>query len=151
MSDFGSRPTLSAHEILRFSVEQARMRLRHVGLHHDRISISLRDHSPQRNLWELVRVGDTVRLTRFSKLHPPSFDGPFGNRFEGSITPKLFGRVVATHWSAIVARVQDLVARMIEDRANASGLDEEDADATDDRLREIQQVARRLFPTDFPA
>jgi hypothetical protein len=82
-------------------------------------------------------------------LRPPSFDGPFGNRFEGSITPELFARVVGTHRPAIVAMVQDLVARLIEDRA--SGLDAEDAKAADDRLREIRQVAGRLLPADFPA
>lgn len=150
MSDFSSRPTLSAHEILRFSIEQARMRVRHVGLHHDRVAISLRDHSPQRNLWELMQIRDTLRLTRFPKLCPPSFDGPAGSRFEGSITPELFARVLATHRPAIVARVQDLVARLNEDRASAPGLDEEVAAAVDDRLQEILQAARRLFPADFP-
>lgn len=150
MSDFGSRPTLSAHEILRFSIEQARMRLRHVGLRHDRVSISLRDHSPQRNLWELMQVRDTVRLTRFPKLRPPSFDGPAGTRFDGGIAPELFARVLATHRSAIVARAQDLVARLNEDRASVPGLNEEVATAVDDRLQEILEVARRLFPTDFP-
>jgi hypothetical protein len=150
MSDFSSRPTLSAHEILRFSIEQASMRVRHVALHHDRVSVSLRDHAPQKNLWELVKVtGGAVRLTRFPKLRPLSFDGPFGNRLEGSITPELFARVVATHRPAIVAMVQDLVARLIEDRA--SGLDAEDVKAADDRLREIRQVASQLLPADFPA
>jgi hypothetical protein len=152
MSDISSPPTLSAHEILRFSIDHASMRVRHVGLHHDTVAISLRDHAPQRNLWELVQVtAGAVRLTRFPKLRPPSFDGPFGNRFDGSITPELFGRVLATHRLAIVAMVQDLVARLIEERARASGFDEEDAKAADDRLREIQHVAARLFPEDFPA
>lgn len=149
MLDFSSRPTLSAHEILRFSIEQASMRVRHVALHYDRVSVSLRDHAPQRNLWELVKVaGGTVRLTRFPKLRPLSFDGPFGNRFEGSITQELFGRVVATHQPAIVEMVQDLLTRLIEDRA--SGLDAEDVKAVDDRLREIRQVASGFLLADFP-
>ncbi|WP_297970900.1 hypothetical protein [uncultured Amaricoccus sp.] len=150
MSDFSSRPALSAHEVLRFSIEHARMRVRHVGLHHDRVSISLRDHSPQQNLWELMQIRDTVRLTRFPKLHPPSFDGPTSNRFESCITPELFARILATHRSAIVQKIQDLVARLNEDRAGVPGLNEEVATAVDDRLREILQVARRLFPGDFP-
>lgn len=150
MPDFSSRPTLSAHEILRFSIEQASMRVRHIGLHYDRVTISLRDHA--KNLWELVRpTGGAVRLTRFPKLRPLSFDGPFGSRFEGSVTPELFARVVATHRTAIVATVQDLVARLIDGRASASGLDEVEANAADDRLREIQQTASQLFPADFPA
>ncbi len=150
MSDFSSRPTLSAHEILRFSIEQARMRVRHVGLYHDRVSVSLRDHSPQQNLWELMQIRNTVRLTRFPKLHPPSFDGSAGNRFEGSIAVELFARILATHRSAIVGRIQDLVARLNEDRAGMPDFDEEVATAVDDRLREIFQVASRLFPADFP-
>ena len=149
MSDFSSHPTLSAHEILRFSVEQASMRVRHVGLHQDRIVISLRDDARQKNLWEIMQVtGGAVRLTRYPKLRPLSFDGPFGGRFEGSITPELFARVVAAHRPAIVAMVQNLVARLIEQRASASGPDEEDA--ADHRLREIRQVASLLFPEDFP-
>jgi hypothetical protein len=56
MSDFSSRPTLSAHEILRFSIEQASMRVRHVALYHDRVSVSLRDDAPQKNLWEIIKV-----------------------------------------------------------------------------------------------
>lgn len=149
MSDSSSHPTLSAHEILRFSLEQANMRVRHVGLHQDRIVISLRDNAPQENLWEIMEVtGGAVRLTRFPKLRPLSFDGPFGGRFEGPITPEIFARVVATHRSAIVAKAKDLVAWLIEQRAAASGPDEEDA--ADDRLREIRQVASRLFPEDFP-
>lgn len=150
MSDFSSRTTLSAHEILRFAIEHANMRVRHVGLNYDRVSISLRDQSPQKNLWELMQVRDTVRVARLPKLYPPSFDGPAGNRFDGGITPELFGRVVATHRSAIVARIRDLIARLNEDRATAPGLDEEVATAVDDRLREILQVASRLFPADFP-
>jgi hypothetical protein len=125
------------------------MRLRHVGLHHDRVSVSLRDLSPQQNLWELMRMRDTVRLTRFPKLHPPSFDGPACNRFGGSITPELFARVLATHRSAIIARIQDLIAQLNEERATVPGLDEEVATAVDDRHQEILQVARRLFLTDF--
>lgn len=151
MSDFSARPTLSAHEVLRFSIEHARMRVRHVGLHHDRVSVSLRDHSPQQNLWELMQIRDTVRLTRFPKLHPPSFDGPAGNRFEGSIAVELFARVLATHRSAIVGRIQDLVARLNEDRAGVPGLDEDVATAVNGRRQEILLVARRLFPADFPA
>ncbi len=151
MSDFSARPTLSAHEVLRFSIEHARMRVRHVGLHHDRVFVSLRDHSPQQNLWELMQIRDTVRLTRFPKLHPPSFDGPAGNRFESGITPELFGRVVATHRSAIVARIRDLIAQLNKDRAGVPGLDEEVAMAVNGRLREILLVARRLLPADFPA
>lgn len=150
MSDFGSRPMLSAHEILRFSIEQAHMRVRHVGLHHDRVSVSLRDHSPQQNLWELMQIRDTMRLARFPKLHPPSFDGPTSNRFESGITPELFGRVVATHRSAIVARIRDLIAQLNKDRAGAPDLDEEVAMAVNGRLREILLVARRLLPADFP-
>jgi len=149
MSDIKAGATLSAHEILRFALNQANMRVRHVGLHQDRIVISLRDDSPQKNLWEIMEVtGGPVRLTRYPKLRPLSFDGPYGNRFEGSITPALFARVVATHRSAIVAKVKDLVAWLIEQRAGASGPDEEDA--ADDRLREIRQVASRLYPKDFP-
>jgi hypothetical protein len=149
MSNVTAHATLSAHEILRFSLQQASMRVRHVGLHQDRIVISLRDDSPQKNLWELMEVtGGPVRLARYPKLRPLSFDGPYGNRFERSITPGLCARVVATHRPAIVAIVQNLVARLIEQRASASGLDEEHA--ADHRLREIRQVASRLFPEDFP-
>ena len=83
-------------------------------------------------------TGGPVRLTRYPKLRPLSFDGPYGNRFEGSITPGLCARVV-----------QNLVARLIEQRASASGLDEDDA--ADHRLRELRQVANRLFPENFPA
>ena len=43
--------------------------------------------------------------------------------------------------------VNDLVARLIEQRARASSPDEEDA--ADHRLREIRQVASRLFQEDF--
>ena len=90
MSDFGSHPKLSAHAILRFSIEQARMRDRHAGLHHDRGSISLRDDSTRRNLRELMQVRNTVRIARFLKLRPPSFDGRAANRFEGTIMPERF-------------------------------------------------------------
>ena len=149
MADITARATLSAHEILRFSLEQANMRVRHVGLHQDRIVISLRDDSPQKNLWEIMEItGGPVRLTRYPKLRRLSFDGPYGNRFEGSITPGLFARVVITHRPAIVAIIQNLVARLIEQRASAFGLDEKDG--ADHRLREIRQVANRLFPEDFP-
>ena len=118
------------------------MRVRHVGLHQDRVFISLRDNAPEKNLWELVQVtGGAVRLTLFPKLRRLSFDGPFGGRLEGPITPEIFARVVATHRSAVVAW-------LIEQRAGASGPDEEDA--ADHRLREIRQVASRLFPKDFP-
>jgi hypothetical protein len=79
---------------------------------------------------------------RYPKLRPVSFDGPF------SITPELLARVVTAHQPAIVAMVQNLVAWLIEQRARASGLDEEDA--ADDRLRELRQVASRLSPEDFP-
>jgi len=149
MSDSNSHPTLIAHEILRFSIGQPSMRVRHVGLHQDRVFISLRDNAPEKNLWELVQVtGGAVRLTRFPKLRPLSFDFPFGGRFEGPITPEIFARVVATHRSAIVAKAKDLVAWLIEQRACASGPDEEEA--ADDRLREIRQVASLLYPKDFP-
>lgn len=148
MSDSSSRPTLSAHEILRFSVEHKCMRVRHVGLHYDRVFVSLRDDTRQRNLWELVNSsGGGARLTRFPKVYPVSFDGPFGGRFEGSITRELFMRVVGAHRPAIVAKIQDLVGWLTEQRASAHGLDDA---AVDDRLREIQQVASRLFPADFP-
>jgi hypothetical protein len=150
MPYLGSRLTLSAHEILRFSIEQASMRFRHVGLHRDRISISLRDHTRQRNLWELMDAKGRVRLTRFPKLHPQSFDGPAGNRFEGSITPELFARVVATHRSAIVLAIREQVAHLADERATASGPDAQSTMATDDRLQEIRQVASHLFPHDFP-
>jgi len=124
------------------------MRVRHVGLHQDRVFISLRDNAPEKNRWELVQVtGGAVRLTRFPKLYPVSFDGPFGGRFEGPITPELFARVVATHRSAIVAKVRDLVAWLIEQRAGASGSDEKDA--ADHRLWEIRQVASLHFQEDF--
>jgi hypothetical protein len=147
MSDSNSHPTLSAHEILRFSVDQASMGVHHVGLHQDRIVISLRD--AEKGLWEIIQVtGGAVRLTRYPKLHPLSFDFPFGGRFEGSITPELLARVVTAHRPAIVAMVQNLVARLIEQRARASGPDEEDA--ADHRLQEIRQVASLLFPEDFP-
>jgi hypothetical protein len=64
MSDSSSHPTLSAHEILRFSIEQPSMSVRHVGLHQDRVFITLRDNAPEKNLWELVQVtGGAVRLT----------------------------------------------------------------------------------------
>lgn len=147
MSDSSSRPTLSAHEILRFSVEHKCMRVRHVGLHYDRAFVSLRDNTRQRNLWELVQLPGSARLTRFPKVYPVSFDGPFDGRFEGSITQELFMRVVGAHRPAIVAKIQDLVSWLTEQRASAHGLDDA---AVDDRLREIQQVASRLFPADFP-
>ncbi len=147
MSESSSRPTLSAHEIMRFSIEHKRMRVRHVGLHYDRVFVSLRDDTRQRNLWELVQLPGSARLTRFPKLYPVGFDGPFGGRFEGSITQDHFMRVMGSHRPAIVAKIQDLVGWLTEQRASAYGLDDA---AVDDRLQEIQQVASRLFPADFP-
>lgn len=148
MSEPSSRPTLSAHEILRFSVEHTGMRVRHVGLHYDRVFVSLRDDTRQRNLWELVLVtGDGARLTRFPKVYPVSFDGPFGGRFEGGISQDFFMRVVSAHRPAIVLKIQDLVSWLTKQRASSHGLDDA---AVDDRLQEIREVSGRLFPEDFP-
>lgn len=125
------------------------MGLHHVGLHQDRIVISLRDAAREKSLWEIIQItGGALRLTRYPKLRPLSFDFPFGGRFEGSITPELFAYVVTTLRPAIVAMVQNLVARLIEQRAHASGPVEEDA--AEHRLLEIRQVASLLFPEDFP-
>lgn len=150
MSEFGSFPRMSAHEILRFSINHVNMSVRHVALHHERVVISLRDKAPQRNLWELEQAGDTVRITRFPKLRPLDFDGPYGNRFEGSITPELFARIVAAHRPAIVSMVRTTVACLNEGMPSALGLDEQGVKVLEDRRREIQQVASCLFPEDFP-
>jgi len=112
---------LSAHEILRFSANQAAMRFRHLGLYRDRTVIALRDHRPERNLWELVQTGGEVRLTRFPKLRPASFDGPAGNRFSARITPALFETVarvipgsILTHYLMDDAVAKE-VARLIDE------------------------------------
>jgi hypothetical protein len=144
------RMMLSSHEILRFSVEQANMRFRHLGLHRDRVCMALRDDSPARNLWELVHIGDTLRLTRFPKLRPPSFDGPVAHSATATITPELFARVLATHRPAIVQTIREQITFLANLQASASGLHEDEAKAAEDRKQELQQVASRLFPRDFP-
>jgi len=151
MSDVNPPMMLSSHEILRFSAEQARMHLRHLALYRDRVCIALRDDSPAQNLWELLHIGDTARLTRFSKLRPLSFDGPAAHGLASTITPDLITRVLTTHRPAIVQAIRQQIERSIDDQANATGLDEHGARAADDRMRELQQVASRLFPQDFTA
>lgn len=150
MSGFGSSPTLTAHEILRFSIDHVNMSVRHVALHHERVVISLRDRTPRRNLWELEQVGDTVHIRRFPKLRPLDFDDLFGNHPEGSITPQLLAKIVAAHRPAIVSMVRTTIACLNEGMPSALGLDEQGVKVLEGRLREIQQVASRLFPADFP-
>ena len=78
MPGFNSGQMLSSHEILRFAFDHSGMRLRHVGLYGEKVVISLRDDTAQSNLWEIVQVGQDVRLTRFPRLRPPRIKGPFG-------------------------------------------------------------------------
>ena len=138
---------LTAHEILRFSVDHAKMRVRHVALHHDRVVVSFKDSSPQSNLWELAQREGPCRLTRFPKLYPPGFEGPFGHRFEASVTDDFFSRVVAAHRPAIVSMIHDHIAVLVRE---AERLLDGSASADAERLREFRDVASRLFPENFP-
>ena len=148
MPDFNSGQMLSSHEILRFAFDHSGMRLRHVGLYGEKVVISLRDDTAQSNLWEIVKVGQDVRLTRFPKLRPARIEGPFGNRSEGRITLDLFMRIVVGHRSDIVAMIRNVMARLVEERRGAASLEQ---GVIDGRLREMQGVAARLFPMEFPA
>lgn len=138
--------TLSSHEILRFSLDQREMRVRHVSLNYHRVIVSLRDHSPQRNLWEVANIRGATRLTRFPKLYPVGFSGVFGHRFETPITQGLFDKVIDAHRPAIIATVRDRVALQEQEAAAAN---RDDADLLAERLREMRHVAGRLFPEDF--
>lgn len=142
--------TLTAHEILRFSVDHAKMRVRHVALHHDRVVVSFKDSSPQSNLWELAQREGTCHLTRFPKLYPLGFEGPFGHRFEASVTDEFFSRVIAAHRPAIVSMIHDLIAVLVREAERLSGSEHESAAVKAERLREIKDVSSRLFPHDFP-
>lgn len=147
MPDFNLGQMLSSHEILRFALDHSGMRLRHVGLYAEKVVISLRDDTALSNLWEIVQIGQDVRLTRFPKLRPARIEGPFGNRSEGRITPDLFTRIVAAHRSAIVSTIRNRIALLVEERTGATSLEQE---VIDDRMREMQGVAARLFPMEFP-
>lgn len=144
-----SSPTLSAHEILRFSRDQAGMRVQNVGLYNHRLVISLRDCARQ-DLWELANLGSRLRLTRFPERYPLSFEGRLGSSSEGTITRELYARVVAAHRPAIVALIRNLIAEAMEARVRASGMGAEDARAMDDRLKELRRVLRHLVPGDVP-
>lgn len=136
---------LTAHEILRFGVDHAKMRVRHVALHYDRVVVSFKDSSPQSNLWELARREGTCRLTRFPKWYPLGFEGPFGHRFEASVTDEFFSRVVAAHRPAIVSMIHDLTAVLVREAECPSGSEYGSAAVDADRLREFQDVASRHF------
>ncbi|MER2508152.1 MAG: hypothetical protein ABTQ27_05270 [Amaricoccus sp.] len=142
--------TLTAHEILRFSIHHAKMRVRHVALHHDRVVVSFKDSFPQSNLWELAQREGTCVFTRFPKLYPTGFEGSFGHRFEASVTDEFFSRVVAAHRLAIVSMIHDHIAVLVREAERRSGSDFGSAAVDADRLREFQDMASRLFPEDFP-
>lgn len=147
MSEFDT-PTLSAHEVMRFSRDHAGMEVRSVGLHDYRIVLTLRD--ARQVLWELADTHGRVRLTRFPERHRISFEGAFGRGSEAIITRELFERVITAHRPAIVSTVRTLVVEAIEARVRASATGEEDARTMDDRLDEMRRVIRYLFPANFP-
>jgi hypothetical protein len=141
---------LSAYEIRRFSADQAAMRSRHVGLYRDRTVIALRDHRPERNLWELVQAGGEGRLTRIPKLRAASFDGPAGNRFSARIAPALFETVVEAHRTAIIQMIRSQVGQLAEERVRAANAGaRHDLKLAEDRLKEVMAGAARLLPEDF--
>lgn len=140
--------TLSAHEVLRFSIDHKEMCVRHLALNFDRVIVSLRDRSPERNLWEVAKIRGTTRLTRFPKIRRVGFDGPFQSRFEAPVPENLFARVIVAHRPSLLAHIQDVVAFLRRTQAAAADLD--DVTAATERLRELQAVAGGLFPEDFP-
>lgn len=140
--------TLSAHEVLRFSIDHKEMRVRHVSLNYHRVIVSLRDTAPERNLWEVANTRGTARLTRFPKNRRVGFDGPFECRLEAHIPENLFARVIVAHRPALLEHNQDVVVFLRTMQANAAEPD--DVAAATERLRERQAVAFGLFQGDFP-
>ncbi|MER2508983.1 MAG: hypothetical protein ABTQ27_09500 [Amaricoccus sp.] len=124
------------------------MRFQHLSLDHHRVIVSLRDRSPERNLWEVARIRGVFRLTRFPEIRPVGFDGPFGRRFEGPIPKNLFAGVVTAHRPALLARIQQVVALLR--KAPTDAADPDEVTAATERLRKLQAAACGLFPEDFP-
>ena len=142
---------ISAHEVVRFSADQASMCVRHVGLCADRVVVSL--WGPQQDLWELLQTSDHVRLTRFPSLRPISFDGPSGARSTATIPPALLERVLKTHRLAILEMIRDQIDHLADQRvgvAKPNGVhSHHDVAVAEDRLEEVRAAAGRLFPEDF--